>query len=53
MGAIPPAPHAPRMQCPRCRSWVAGDPTGAGVIFVCTSCGLEWVEAMPLDFQND
>ena len=53
MGAIPPPPHAPRMQCPRCRNWVAGEPTAAGVIFVCTTCGLEWVEAMPLDFTND
>jgi hypothetical protein len=53
MGAIPPAPHMPRMRCPRCQTLTAGDPTGAGIIFVCPSCGLEWVEAMPLDFTND
>lgn len=53
MGAIPPAPHMPRMQCPRCRAWVAGEATGVGIIFACPACGLEWVEAMPLDFSND
>ncbi|HET6404875.1 MAG TPA: hypothetical protein VFH78_09520 [Candidatus Thermoplasmatota archaeon] len=53
MGAIPPPPHAPTMRCPRCGASVAGDPTSVGVLFHCASCGLEWVEAMPLDFQND
>lgn len=50
---IPAPPHAPRMPCPRCKTMTAGESTGAGIVFVCTSCGLEWVEALPLDFSND
>lgn len=53
MGAIPPAPHMPRMDCPRCHTSTPGEVTGAGIIFVCPRCGLEWVENMPLDFTND
>jgi predicted RNA-binding Zn-ribbon protein involved in translation (DUF1610 family) len=53
MGAIPPAPHLPRMPCPRCGTSVAGDATSVGIVFVCPNCRLEWVEAMPLDFTND
>lgn len=53
MGSIPPAPHMPRMPCPRCATPTPGEVTGAGTIFVCPRCGLEWVENMPLDFTND
>jgi hypothetical protein len=46
-------PAIPR-DCPRCkRAGVAGEATEVGSFYECPDCGCEWVEGVPLDFQND